>query len=68
MCGLYRLGLNLTPITHHSVILKAKQEESKKKDWERNDGRKGRWEREGENLDLGIFCCSQSVTKGKILL
>lgn len=68
MCGLYRLGLNLTPITHRSVILKAKQEESKKKDWERNDGRKGRWEREGENLGLGIFCYSQSVTKGKILL
>lgn len=42
VCGLYRLGLNLTPITHRSVILKAKQEESKKKDWERNDGRKGR--------------------------
>lgn len=65
MCGLYRLGLNLTPITHRSVILKAKQEESKKKDWERNDGRKGRWEREGENLGLGIFVIHSLSQKGR---
>lgn len=60
-CGFYRLGLNLTPITLYSVILKAQQEERKTKDWERKEGREGRMEDgSGESWfgDIWLFAAS----------
>lgn len=70
--SVWALQFGVEPDTYNSPLcdLKSKtgrEQEKKKTGKEMTEGRAG-WEREGENLGLGIFCCSQSVTKGKILL
>lgn len=54
--GFILLGWTWHRITHRPVILKIKQKESKKKDWERKEEREGGRKREGQNLcDGGIL-------------